>query len=195
VKPSRGAQPVEMHQTQGADVIIAEVHADGGPTEYVTIVNRGTVDQPLTGWAIASMHGLGVFSFPAGTVLPAGGMLRILSGEGAQALGRGDLVWVQENVWSNRSDTVLLLTSRDTRWHGAPIPARPSVRTACPNAKCWYANALATAWSIGMRQTHPPTCANRGFEGYRESGRGYYDAVTPDIEAHFCRWNCVPPPQ
>jgi len=127
VKPSRGAQPVEMHQTQGADVIIAEVHADGGPTEYVTIVNRGTVDQPLTGWAIASMHGLGVFSFPAGTVLPAGGMLRILSGEGAQALGRGDLVWVQENVWSNRSDTVLLFDLQGHEVARRTYP-RPTIR-------------------------------------------------------------------
>lgn len=124
---TRGSRPVEMHETAGADVTIGEVHADGGPTEHVTIVNRGTVDQPLTDWAIASLHGLGVFSFPAGTVLPAGGMLRILSGEGARAVGRGELLWTQESIWSNRSDTVLLFDLQGHEVARLAYP-RPTIR-------------------------------------------------------------------
>ncbi len=117
---------VRMRQTPAADIVIDEVQA-GGPVESVAIANRGQIDQPLTGWALASLHGLGVYSFPVGTVLPWGQRIRVLSGEAARASGQGDLVWTQESIWSNRSDTVLLFddTGREVARRTYP---RPTIR-------------------------------------------------------------------
>lgn len=100
-------EPVYMHQGPGADVIIDEVHADG-LVEYVDIENRGQMDQPLTGWALASLHGGDVYPFPSGEFLGPGRHLRVFSGEQAPAGSGQDLLWKRESIWSNRSDTVLL---------------------------------------------------------------------------------------
>lgn len=122
----RGAQPAAMHEAPGADVFIAEVAAEG-LTESVTVANRGQLDQPLTGWALVSLHGLEVFLFPEGTVLPAGRQVRVLSGEGARAGAPRDLVWTGESVWSNRSDTVLLFDNQGHEVSRRTYP-RPLIR-------------------------------------------------------------------
>ena len=107
----RGSRPTSMREAPGADLFIDDGQADG-LSEYVAIANRGQIDQPLTGWALASLHGQGVFEFPAGEVLPAGGEVRVLSGEQARPASARELLWVRENVWSNRSDTVLLFDQK-----------------------------------------------------------------------------------
>lgn len=111
MRDPRRSSPTSMRETPGADLFIADVRADG-LTEYVAIGNRGEIDQPLTGWALASLHGQEVFEFPAGAVVPAGGEVRVLSGEQARAASAHDFLWVRENVWSNRSDTVLLFDQK-----------------------------------------------------------------------------------
>ncbi|HOG47758.1 MAG TPA: lamin tail domain-containing protein [Anaerolineae bacterium] len=103
----RGSRPTMMRETPGADLVIDDVQA-GGLTESVVITNRGELDQPLTGWALVSLHGEEVFQFPDGTTVPPGGQVRVLSGEQAQPASDRDLVWTQQHVWSNRSDTALL---------------------------------------------------------------------------------------
>jgi hypothetical protein len=101
------SSPTTMREAPGADLVIDEVRADGF-TEEVTIVNRGQIDQPLTGWALVSLHGEEVFRFPDGAVVPPGGRVRVLSGEQARPTSPHDLVWARQNIWSNRSDTALL---------------------------------------------------------------------------------------
>ena len=120
------SQPIIAAQMPGADLAIDEVRADG-LTESVTIANHGQIDQPLTGWAVASLHGTAVFNFPEDTYLAAGRTLRILSGEAAQAGGRNDLLWTRESIWSNRSDTVLLFDGlgHEVARHTYP---RPTIR-------------------------------------------------------------------
>ncbi len=103
----RSTTPTAMHETQGADLAITRVRVDS-EAEEVVIANRGELDQPLTGWALASLHGLEVFRFPEGTVVQAGGEVRVVSGEGARARPPDELLWTQDSVWSNRSDTALL---------------------------------------------------------------------------------------
>jgi len=115
-----------MGRHPGADVLIADLRADTF-SEAVTIVNRGQVDQPLTGWALASLHGSEVFLFPEGTVLAPGRQLRVLSGEQAQPASTEELLWTRQNVWSNRSDTVLLFDDRGREVSRRSYP-RPEIR-------------------------------------------------------------------
>lgn len=115
-----------MHEAPGADLVIAEVYA-GGRSEHVTIANRGQIDQPLTGWALASLHGLEVFSFPESTILPAGSQIRVLSGEEARALSQKDLLWTRQSVWNNRSDTALLFDNLGHEVTRFTYP-RPTIR-------------------------------------------------------------------
>ena len=122
----RGSRPTVMHEVPGADLVIDEVHADSS-SEYVSIVNRGQIDQPLTGWVLASLHGLEVFQFPEGTVLPARGRLRVLSGEGAGPASQRDLLWTRQSVWNNRSDTAFLFDDRGHEVTRFTYP-RPTVR-------------------------------------------------------------------
>ncbi len=123
----RGSVPVSMHQVPGADLVIASVQANG-PSEVITVANRGELDQPLSGWALASLHGIEVFQFPDGTVLPSRGQLRIVSGEGSlPAGGPRDLLWMRQNVWNNRSDTVFLFDNQGREVSRFMYP-RPTIR-------------------------------------------------------------------
>ncbi len=107
----RGSRPVAVHELPGADLFISDIQADT-LAESVTIANRGELDQPLTGWALASLHGGEVFEFPEGLVVRAGRQVRVLSGEEARASAPGDLLWTRQPVWANRSDTVLLFDNQ-----------------------------------------------------------------------------------
>ncbi len=123
---ARPSRPVEMAETPGADVAITEVHADG-LEEWVIVTNRGQISQPLSGWALASLHGFAVFLFPPGTVLDPGSQVRVLSGEGAAPTSAQDLLWVRESVWSDRSDTVLLFDNLGREVARLSYP-RPTIR-------------------------------------------------------------------
>ncbi len=122
----RGSKPVAMPETPGADLAISDVSA-GGFVEYVTIANRGQIDQPLSGWALASLHGGDVYLFPEGTTIGPGRRIRIVSGEEAQAQGAGDLLWERRSIWSNRSDTVLLFDNLGREVKRFVYP-RPEIR-------------------------------------------------------------------
>lgn len=115
-----------MHEVPGADLVIDEVYADG-LTEYVAIANRGTVEQPLSGWALATLHGQEVFLFPQGTVLGWGAHIRVLSGEQAQPASRQELLWTRQSIWNNRSDTALLFDDGGREVNRFTYP-RPTAR-------------------------------------------------------------------
>jgi len=115
-----------MRKVPGADVVIEGVSADEFE-EAVTIANRGQIDQPLTGWALATLHGGQVFEFPAGTFLPPGGQVRVLSGEQARPAGRNEFLWSREYLWSNESDTALLFDEKGHEVSRFTYP-RPTLR-------------------------------------------------------------------
>jgi micrococcal nuclease len=96
----------------GALIEVSEIAADpAGPDEerlddeYVVLENRGAA-AGLSGWTLRDESSSNRYRFPAGTVLPAGGSLKVRTGCGP---GEG-LAWCSPGpVWSNGGDTVLLL--------------------------------------------------------------------------------------
>lgn len=72
--------------------------------EIVTITNVTNSVVNLTGWKLVSKEGSQTFNFPAGTTLPAGGALHIVSGTKAEP-GSNALLWSKENIWNNNGDT------------------------------------------------------------------------------------------
>lgn len=111
--PERTSQVVRMGQLKGAKIKIKEVKNDG-LHEYVTIVNRGTVTQPMSGWVLASLRGQAFYPFADDLILEPDMIVKIQSGQlkpkAAQA-ERGPLkklLWTIGQVWNNHSDTAIL---------------------------------------------------------------------------------------
>ena len=111
--PERTSQVVRMGQLKGAKVKIKEVKNDG-LHEYVAIVNRGTVTQPMSGWVLASLRGQAFYPFADDLILEPEMIVKIQSGQleskAAQA-ERGalkKLLWTIGQVWNNHSDTAIL---------------------------------------------------------------------------------------
>ncbi len=115
-----------MPATPGAELVISDVSAEG-LIEAVTIANRGHIDQPLSGWALASLHGGDVFTFPDGAIIGPGRRIRVVSGEQAQVQLPGDLVWDRRSIWSDRSDTALLFDNLGREVNRLSYP-RPAIR-------------------------------------------------------------------
>lgn len=89
---------------RAVSVAIASVDLKG---EVVVIENRGREAVDLGGWKLVSEVGDQVFVFPSGTVLPAGGTLRVVSGPNAGP-GPGVVVWTKAYVWNNDGDSAAL---------------------------------------------------------------------------------------
>ena len=111
--PERTSQVVRMGQLKGAKIKIKEVKNDG-LHEYVAIVNRGTVTQPMSGWVLASLRGQAFYPFADDLILEPDMIVKIQSGQlepkAAQA-ERGalkKLLWTIGQVWNNHSDTAIL---------------------------------------------------------------------------------------
>jgi hypothetical protein len=88
-------------------VKIAKVYNDA-LRECVTIVNRGTLAQPMGGWALASLRGERFYVFPDDLILRPGMMVIIHSGQGALDNPHRDLLWTREQIWNNRGDVAVL---------------------------------------------------------------------------------------
>ena len=59
----RKGQPTRSGQLAGAQLKISGVHNDG-LRKSVTIINRGSVAQPMGGWALATLRGKRFYFFP-----------------------------------------------------------------------------------------------------------------------------------
>ncbi len=111
--PERTSQVIRMGQLKGAKVKVKEVKNDG-LHEYVTIINRGTVTQPMSGWVLASLRGQAFYPFTDDLMLEPGMVVKVQSGQlepkAAQeeqgALKR--LLWTIGQVWNNHGDTAIL---------------------------------------------------------------------------------------
>ncbi|MBS3938697.1 MAG: thermonuclease family protein [Peptococcaceae bacterium] len=88
-----------------AAVVITEVDLIG---ERVVIANRGQVNVDVSGWVLVSENGNQRFTFPLGTVIPAGSSITVVSGPEATA-GTGRLVWTRSHIWNNDGDPAVLL--------------------------------------------------------------------------------------
>ncbi len=72
-------------------------------SEMVTIKNTSGAAVDISGWKLVSIKGNQIFIFPSGTVIPAGGSLKIVSGPKAHT-GPGILMWTKSYIWNNNGD-------------------------------------------------------------------------------------------
>ncbi|MCX6053760.1 MAG: lamin tail domain-containing protein [Chloroflexi bacterium] len=105
---------VQSGQLTGAKIEIETVQNDG-LQESVTIINQGTVVQPMSGWVLASLRGLIFYPFPENFILhpDMGGVIHSGQAEiekvtNLQAYREVDLWWTTDQVWNNHWDTAML---------------------------------------------------------------------------------------
>ena len=104
---------VNTGQLDGANLKIEAVHNDG-LQESVTIINQGTVIQPMSGWVLASLRGQALYPFPDDLLLRPSMNVMVHSGrqEPQKALthqtARVDLLWTTDQIWNNHGDIAIL---------------------------------------------------------------------------------------
>ncbi len=101
------SQPTRVNELAGAQLEISGIQNDS-LSESAIIVNRGTMAQPMSGWALVTLRGGQVYTFPDDLILLPGGAVVIHSGQGASENPPHDLFWTHEQRWSNQSDTAIL---------------------------------------------------------------------------------------
>lgn len=109
----RNSQVVCAGQLKGAKLKIKAVKNDG-LQEYVAIINRGTVTQPMSGWVLASLRGQAFYPFPDDLMFDPSMIVKIESGQLEPKKEQKDrdileiLFWTIGQVWNNHSDTAIL---------------------------------------------------------------------------------------
>lgn len=99
--PASNPKPVQSVPSIAArPVTITTIDLRG---EVVTLTNSSDRAVNLSDWKLVSEVGNQTFAFPSGTTLAAGGTLKVVSGENAQA-GTNVLVWTKSNIWNNEGD-------------------------------------------------------------------------------------------
>jgi hypothetical protein len=109
----RSSYIVNTGQLEGANLKIVAIH-NNGLQESLTIINQGTVVQPMSGWVLASLRGQVFYPFPDDLILHSGMMAVIHSGQ--QELQKApthhdvwrELFWTTEQVWNNHGDIAIL---------------------------------------------------------------------------------------
>lgn len=83
--------------------------------ERARVENVGAQTLDLSGWKIVSLQGNQIFTFPAGTSLPSGSVVTVVSGERAENPQAGELPWLPvANIWRNAGDPGELRNAQDT---------------------------------------------------------------------------------
>ncbi len=109
----RTSQVVRLGQLKGAKIKIKEVKNDG-LHEYVAIINRGTVTQPMSGWVLASLRGQAFYPFTDDLMLEPGMVIKVQSGQLEPKAAQEEqgvlkkLLWTIGQVWNNNGDTAIL---------------------------------------------------------------------------------------
>jgi hypothetical protein len=109
----RSSYIVNTGQLEGANLKIVVIH-NNGLQESLTILNRGTVVQPMSGWVLASLRGQVFYSFPDDLILYANMIAIVHSGQ--QELQNApthhdvwrELFWTTDQVWNNHGDIAIL---------------------------------------------------------------------------------------
>jgi hypothetical protein len=109
----RSSYIVNTGQLEGANLKIVAIH-NNGLQESLTIINRGTVVQPMSGWVLASLRGQVFYSFPDDLILYANMIAIVHSGQ--QELQNApthhdvwrELFWTTDQVWNNHGDIAIL---------------------------------------------------------------------------------------
>ncbi|MEK7323946.1 MAG: lamin tail domain-containing protein [Chloroflexota bacterium] len=132
----RTAQPTRTGQMPGAQIKIAEVHNDA-LREHVTLVNRGTLAQPLGGWALATLRGERIYFFPDDMILRAGMRVAVHSGQDVPDRPPHDLrlAWTREQMWNNRRDVAVLFDANGAEVDRCAYPPERPLRRVTQRRK------------------------------------------------------------
>ena len=108
----RTSQIVSAGQLKGAKLKIKTIKNEG-LHEFATLVNRGTVAQPMSGWVLASVRGQTFYSFPDDLIFAPDMVVVVQSGQqkSKQSDDQGawpKLLWTMNQVWNNRGDMAIL---------------------------------------------------------------------------------------
>ncbi len=112
------SEVVQTGQLEGAKITISALH-NQGLQESITIINYGTVVQPMAGWVLASLRGQVFYQFPDDLRIRPGMSVVVNSGQHSaekifndQSM-RTELFWASGQVWNNHGDTAILFDSID----------------------------------------------------------------------------------
>lgn len=114
----RTSSVVHTGQLEGAKIAIEAVHNDG-LFESLTIINRGTIVQPISGWVLASLRGQVFYQFPDDLRIRPGKSVVVYSGQQKPEKSNNDLsiqtelLWAPEQIWNNHGDTAILFDAND----------------------------------------------------------------------------------
>ena len=114
----RTSVAVKAGQLEGAKIAIETVLNDG-LHESVTIMNRGSVVQPISGWVLASLRGQVFYQFPEDVLIRPGKNIVVSSGMprsenvNNEQSATIDLFWANGQVWNNHSDTAILFDANN----------------------------------------------------------------------------------
>lgn len=75
--------------------------------EIATIANRGNDSVNLDGWKLRSLIGNQNYEFK-NIIIPAGKIIRVLSGKNATKDSPTDYVWTKKYIWNNQKDPATL---------------------------------------------------------------------------------------
>lgn len=139
----QSTQPIRTAQVRGAKIKIINI-LNEALHENVVIVNHGTVPQPLSGWALASLRGDSLFFFPDDLILWPDQSLYVHSGKGtsgmmnALELNRAlhiHLFWTDDQVWNNRGDVAVLFDAPGEEVDRYAYPRDVALRIAARRRK------------------------------------------------------------
>jgi hypothetical protein len=125
------SQIVSVGQLKGAKLRIKAVKNEG-LQEYVTIINRGTVAQPMSGWVLASLRGQAFYPFPDDLMFGPGMVVEVQSGQLEPRKTHKDrdvfenLLWTIGQVWNNHSDTAILFDANGLEIDRHSYPSKNS---------------------------------------------------------------------
>jgi len=108
----RTSQIICAGQLSGSKLKIIVVE-NNGLQESATLINKGTVAQPMSGWVLASLRGQVFYSFPDDLIFEPSMVVVVQSGqqESKKQNDQGiwaNLLWTINQVWNNQSDTAIL---------------------------------------------------------------------------------------
>ena len=114
----RTSSVVHTGELNGANISIQAIY-NQGLQESITIINQGTVIQPMSGWVLASLRGQVFYQFPDDLLIRPGMKVVVYSGqqtlEKTQDYRTGwmGLWWTTDQVWNNHGDSAILFDAND----------------------------------------------------------------------------------
>jgi hypothetical protein len=140
----RTSQIIRAGQLSGAKLKIKAVE-NNGLQESATLINKGTVAQPMSGWVLASLREQVFYSFPDDLLFEPGMIAVVQSGqqESKKQNDQGiwaNLLWTINQVWNNHSDTAILFDANGLEIDRLSYPHKRVMRSSANHRKILMQN-------------------------------------------------------